>query len=587
MKKSLLYKIIIISIVVIAILGFISNYKTIEKIINENKIILQTGDKTSINLSEQYNNITYISENELVVEIDEEGNITALSKGETNIIVKSNDKTVKKYKVKVLDTNIPGGTTIEPITPDVPSEPVQPQEPTQPTQPTQPSTPTTPTKKDDQITVNYKSVTYTGSKVTTTATSKSGLSVTLVYYSDSACKTKVTPINIGTYYAIGSTAGNESYNKATTPCTKAITIQEIPTTGITLSKSAIMIKKDASYTVTAIITPTDATNKSVTWTSSNNKIATVKNGVVTGVARGNVTITATNSNGNKAYLSVSVAESNVVVSYESSTLAYYIEQPSDYHIVTHIWVKDAYSQMKTALTSAKSSSSQTPRNIENPTTIMQNEIKNKGYQSKGFVAVNASPMVSTLFYEDAPANWFGTPAIQLVVNNGKIIRNSIGEDYFTKNFIYGLGSDGYLKYYKYHQKQTDGSYTFDTNLYNKIKNAGIKYTFGFKGILVENKKVKETDTSPNIRQVLCQVDKNNFILITNTMYNTSESQRNLGFSFKSSAEYAVSMNCTTAFNLDGGGSTSYVYKLKNNQVTQFRTAYDNRGLADMLYFVEK
>lgn len=64
-------------------------------------------------------------------------------------------------------------------------------------------------------------------------------------------------------------------------------------TGVTLSESEKTIKVGESFKLEAVLTPEDAELKSVTWKSSDKKIATVTNGVVKGVAIGDVTITAT------------------------------------------------------------------------------------------------------------------------------------------------------------------------------------------------------------------------------------------------------------------------------------------------------
>lgn len=67
----------------------------------------------------------------------------------------------------------------------------------------------------------------------------------------------------------------------------------INVTSIELNKSTLSLKVGEDETLVANILPTDATNKNVTWTSSNSNVATVNsNGKVTAVAEGTALITA-------------------------------------------------------------------------------------------------------------------------------------------------------------------------------------------------------------------------------------------------------------------------------------------------------
>ena len=66
---------------------------------------------------------------------------------------------------------------------------------------------------------------------------------------------------------------------------------DINVTGVTLNKNNDSIEIGGTTTLTATVSPNNATNKAVTWTSSNTSVATVNNGTVTGVAAGNSTIT--------------------------------------------------------------------------------------------------------------------------------------------------------------------------------------------------------------------------------------------------------------------------------------------------------
>ena len=73
----------------------------------------------------------------------------------------------------------------------------------------------------------------------------------------------------------------------------------IPVSNITLDKSMITATVGDTIVITATVTPANATNKAISWTSSNNNLATVINGVVTAKAQGTVVITATTADGGK------------------------------------------------------------------------------------------------------------------------------------------------------------------------------------------------------------------------------------------------------------------------------------------------
>ena len=88
----------------------------------------------------------------------------------------------------------------------------------------------------------------------------------------------------------------------------------VPVSGIKLDKSALSLEIGEKATVTATIAPADATNKSITWSTANQTIATVNNGVVEGVATGETTITAkTNDGGYSATIPVKVLPKTVKV----------------------------------------------------------------------------------------------------------------------------------------------------------------------------------------------------------------------------------------------------------------------------------
>lgn len=73
---------------------------------------------------------------------------------------------------------------------------------------------------------------------------------------------------------------------------------EIDVTGVSLDKTTLSLVQDSSYTLTATITPSDATNKKVIWESDDEDIATVVNGKVTAKSVGTTTITVSTDDGN-------------------------------------------------------------------------------------------------------------------------------------------------------------------------------------------------------------------------------------------------------------------------------------------------
>ena len=73
----------------------------------------------------------------------------------------------------------------------------------------------------------------------------------------------------------------------------ARTMPSVPVESVELDQATATLEPGKTVTLNATVKPDDATDKSVTWTSSDEKVATVEDGVVTAVAPGEATITAT------------------------------------------------------------------------------------------------------------------------------------------------------------------------------------------------------------------------------------------------------------------------------------------------------
>ena len=91
--------------------------------------------------------------------------------------------------------------------------------------------------------------------------------------------------------------------------------QTVAVTGVSLNKQTLSLVEGGSETLTATVTPSNATNKAVSWKSSDASVTTVdNNGKVTAVKAGSATITVTTTDGSKtATCTVTVTANSVAV----------------------------------------------------------------------------------------------------------------------------------------------------------------------------------------------------------------------------------------------------------------------------------
>ena len=93
--------------------------------------------------------------------------------------------------------------------------------------------------------------------------------------------------------------------------------------GVSLNVPSVKLTEGEQTTLTATVNPSDATNKNVSWTSSDNTVATVENGKVTAVKAGTATITVNTEDGNKtATCTVTVTAKSVNTEEDEGDLNY-------------------------------------------------------------------------------------------------------------------------------------------------------------------------------------------------------------------------------------------------------------------------
>ena len=226
--------------------------------------------------------VTWSSDDSSVATVDENGQVTAVAKGQATITATTVDGN-KKAACAV--------TVTESEVPDVPVTSVTMSKKSLTL--TEGDTGTlTATVKPDNAT--DKTVTWTTSKKSVATVDQNGV---------------VTAVKAGSA-TITATCGGK---KAT--CTVTVKSKVIAVTGVSLSPETVSLNIGGTAALTATVSPSNATNKSVTWSSDKESVATVSDsGVVTAVAAGSATITVTTVDGAKtATCAVTVKENAVPV----------------------------------------------------------------------------------------------------------------------------------------------------------------------------------------------------------------------------------------------------------------------------------
>lgn len=107
----------------------------------------------------------------------------------------------------------------------------------------------------------------------------------------------VTALSVGT--ATIKAISEEGEKSA--ECAVTVEAGYMPVSSVSLNKETLQLTAaGAQETLTATVYPADATNKNIVWFSSNTKVATITNGIVTAKENGSSLIIATTESGAKA-----------------------------------------------------------------------------------------------------------------------------------------------------------------------------------------------------------------------------------------------------------------------------------------------
>ena len=139
---------------------------------------------------------------------------------------------------------------------------------------------------------------------------------TVTWSSSNNSVASVSSTGVVTAKAAGSATITAKTNDGskTASCSIIVTAATIAVTGVSLDKTSHSLSSGWTFYLHETITPSNATDKSVTWSSSNTSVATVNSGTVTAKSRGTAIITVkTNDGGKTASCTVIVTGSDIHV----------------------------------------------------------------------------------------------------------------------------------------------------------------------------------------------------------------------------------------------------------------------------------
>lgn len=228
---------------------------------------------------------TYKSDNETVATVDKNGLVTPLKAGTATITVTAKAVVTTTNGMPILTKTATAKCTVTVTDNTIPATNIE-------------------------LDASSKTMTV-GEKAKLTATVKPDDSTDKVTWKSNNDKIVSVDENGNiTALAVGETEVIATAGSVSAVC--KVTVEGVKVSEVKLDKTSVSLKAGETAQLTATVTPDNATDKTVTWTSSNEKIATVADGKITAVAPGTATITAT-SGDKSATCTVTVAKEAQII----------------------------------------------------------------------------------------------------------------------------------------------------------------------------------------------------------------------------------------------------------------------------------
>jgi len=272
--------------------------------------------------------------------------------------------------------------------------------------------------------------------------------------------------------AVGTATITAKAGNKTATCVVSVLNEVIAVESIELNETSLSLSVGDTETLTANVLPANATDPSITWTSSNASVVSVTNGVVTAKAVGTATITA--KAGNKTATCAVVVNKGVLINGvrwatcnvdafgtfapapESSGMFYQWNRPQAWAATGSVSGWNNTNPTGNTWTTANDSS---PAGWRVPTQAEIESLLNTTYVTSEWTTLNG--VNGRRFTDIATGNTIFLPAAGLRGGSSGGTLSNVGTDggywsstEYSSNFAYGLsfnsGGSGLYSYYKAH-----------------------------------------------------------------------------------------------------------------------------------------